>query len=180
VASRSEGEARTVDLASCTCSCPNARPFCSHLYAAVQAAGSGGIRGRAGLLCVLRHRSRGRRRTPGEACAVAEQAVLELGAAVPHEMLAEWALDAFLRLRGGSDGGEGSRLPVGPRAEQRQVAGQRRDAACQGEDDAPLHAPGRPPGTGRPDASLGLGSGLPPAQRALSAVEAVLHLLWGL
>lgn len=42
VASRSEEAPRAVDLAGVRCSCPNARAFCSHLFAAVEARCAGG------------------------------------------------------------------------------------------------------------------------------------------
>lgn len=99
IASRSEEPPRAVDLASCTCSCPNPAPFCAHLYAAVHASGCERLRGRAALLCLLRERSRTLTRSPEAAKEVAGLVLAELGDVAPAEMLTSWALDALFRLQ---------------------------------------------------------------------------------
>eukprot|EP00445_Apocalathium_hangoei_P078598 CAMPEP_0204192526 /NCGR_PEP_ID=MMETSP0361-20130328/60942_1 /ASSEMBLY_ACC=CAM_ASM_000343 /TAXON_ID=268821 /ORGANISM="Scrippsiella Hangoei, Strain SHTV-5" /LENGTH=367 /DNA_ID=CAMNT_0051153615 /DNA_START=14 /DNA_END=1114 /DNA_ORIENTATION=- len=99
VASRSEEAPRAVDLAMCRCSCPNLRPFCSHLFAAVEASRCDRLRGRAALLCQVRECLRGRPFHQDSAREAAGQALHELGQVVGPDMLAAWALELLFRLQ---------------------------------------------------------------------------------
>eukprot|EP00929_Paragymnodinium_shiwhaense_P117586 TRINITY_DN8836_c0_g3_i1.p1 TRINITY_DN8836_c0_g3~~TRINITY_DN8836_c0_g3_i1.p1 ORF type:complete len:351 (-),score=82.91 TRINITY_DN8836_c0_g3_i1:258-1310(-) len=166
ISSRSEEAPRAVDLATMSCSCPNPRGFCSHLYAAVQAAGCESLRGRAALFCLIRERSRDCPRTKQAATETAAKVLLELANRIHARRLCALALDAVFRLRCASQ-----RHAHGDRLSGVRIMP--KDAPGAGDNPGPdqllwIHLWGSLPGTGR------LGSPVPAdggaaARAALSA-----------
>lgn len=122
---------------------------------------------------------------------MAQQVFSELGAAVQHNVLAEWALDIFFRWRcksvGSLDSASGNPPGTspqaalgGPRDLRAELRGRRHGSETGPADAQELSAVSYCAGSaGGAQAAL-LDRSLPPSQLAPLALQAVLHLLWGL